>query len=109
MVMVVDDISTNSKNESKDDERSHGLLGGLVDGWMDGSMGSYWFDDEMRARRGGAWGWEGLMIYNRKKNKHGNYYTHEQTKKPRHKQDWQNGGEYFGAPNPTRHIHSEPK
>ena len=80
MVMVVDDISTNSKNESKDDECSHGLLGGLVDGWMDGSMGSYWFDDEMWARRGGAWGWEGLMIYNRtKRNKHGSNYTHEQT------------------------------
>ena len=36
MVMVVDDISTNSKNESKDDECSHGLLGGLMDGLMDG-------------------------------------------------------------------------
>ena len=35
MVMVVDDLSTNNTNESKDDECSHGLLGGLVDGWMD--------------------------------------------------------------------------
>ena len=51
MVMVVDYASTNSKNESKDDECTHGLLGGLVDGWMDGSMGSIdWLDDEMWAR-----------------------------------------------------------
>ena len=48
---------------------------------MDGSMGSYWLDDEMWARRGGAWGWEGLMIHNRKKetNMEAITHTNEQT------------------------------
>ena len=106
MVMVVDDASTNSKNESKDDECSHGLLGGLVDGWMNGSMGSYWFDDEMWARRGGAW--EGLMIYNRKKetNMEAITHTNKQTNLDTNKIGKTTGDR---APNLTRHIHSEPK